>query len=414
MKNNFKRIKLACYSGNFSMAVIANISPLLFLTFKDTYNISYSLLGLLVLINFLTQLSVDLVFSFFSYKFNIPLAIKITPLLTFFGLLIFGAAPFILPNNVYIGLVIGTVLFSASGGFGEVLISPLIAALPAKNPDSEVSKLHSVYAWSVVIIVLISTLFFVIFGMDNWQYLIFFFLLCPLVTFILYFKQELPELSTPEKVSGAITIMKNKELWLCVIAIFLGGIMEQTMAQWCSGYLEKAIGISKVYGDIFGVALFAVMLGLGRSLYSKYGKSPERILFLGASGSFICYLVAAISPIPLLGLFACAFTGLCVSMLWPGSLLVSASRIPVGGVFVYALMASGGDLGASIGPQLVGVVTDFVSQASFAEKLATEFNITIEQIAMKTGILVGAFFSLIATFVFFIIYKTRRTKKDSI
>ncbi|MBQ8474723.1 MAG: hypothetical protein IJ499_03565 [Clostridia bacterium] len=168
MDSKTKRLKFACYTTNVSMSVVGNLSPVLFLTFRNLYGISYSLLGLLVLINFFTQLIVDLIFSFFSHKFNIPRAVKMTPVLTVAGLLIYAIYPFLFPQTAYLGLVIGTVIFSAGAGFGEVLISPVIAALPSKDPDREMSKLHSVYAWGVVFVILVATAFLLFFGGENW------------------------------------------------------------------------------------------------------------------------------------------------------------------------------------------------------------------------------------------------------
>ena len=291
---NIKRVKMACYSANISMSIVGNLSPVLFLTFRSLYGISYTLLGLLVLINFVTQLLIDLMFSFFSHKFNIPLAVKMTPALTLTGLIFFALSPIIFPESVYIGLVIGTVIFSASGGFAEVLISPVIAAIPSENPEREMSKLHSIYAWGVVGIIIVGTLFLLGFGGENWQYLVLLASIVPLISIILFAGAKLPRLETPERISGAVTMLKRRDLWICVLCIFLGGAAECTMAQWSSGYIEMALGIPKVWGDIFGVALFGLMLGLGRTLYAKYGKNIERILFLGAIGATLCYLNASV------------------------------------------------------------------------------------------------------------------------
>ena len=169
MDKNTRRVRLGCYASNISMSVVGNLSPLLFLTFNELYGISYSLLGLLVLINFCTQLTIDLIFSFFSHKFNIPLAVKCAPFLTMTGLVIFALSPMIFPNAIYVGLCIGTVLFSMASGFCEVLISPVIAALPSDDPDRDMSKLHSIYAWGVVAVAVISTVFLYFCGRENWQ-----------------------------------------------------------------------------------------------------------------------------------------------------------------------------------------------------------------------------------------------------
>jgi len=405
MMNNVKRLKAACYGTNVSMAVVSCLSPLLFLTFRNLYGISYSLLGTLVLVNFFTQLTVDLIFSFFSYKINIQKAVKFTPFLAVVGLIIYGAWPFF-SDNVYLGLLIGTVIFSASSGFAEVLISPVIAAIPSDDPDKEMSKLHSVFAWGSVAVVLLSTLFIKLIGQQYWQYLAFILAAIPLFASVMFFGAEIPEMEKPEKLSGVLGCMKNKTLWLCVIAIFLGGASECTMGQWSSGYLEMALGIPKLWGDIFGVALFSLALAIGRTLYSNIGKNIEKVLFLGATGAFICYTVAAICPVPVIGLICCAFTGFCVSMLWPGTLIVSAKRIPAGGVFVYAMLAAGGDFGASVGPQLIGVITDTVAANPWFITLAQSLGLGADQLGMKLGLVSGAMFPLLAIIVFGYIKKT--------
>lgn len=411
--NNDKLVRLACYMSSATMSIVGNLSPLLFLTFRNTYGISYSLLGLLVLINFVTQLTVDLIFSFFSHKFNIPFSVKATPLIAIFGLAIFAAAPWIFPAVPYVGLVIGTVIFSAASGFGEVLISPVIAALPSENPERDMSKLHSIYAWGVVGMIIYSTIFLFIFGRECWQYLTFSLLIVPLTAFVLLLRARLPKLDTPEKISGTLGFLRKKELWICVIAIFLGGASECTMAQWCSSYLEASFGIDKVWGDIFGAALFALTLGIGRTAYAKKGRNIEKVLLLGGIGATLCYLTASLSPIPVIGLLACGFTGFCVSMLWPGSLIAVSDRIPSGGVFIFAMMAAGGDLGASVAPQLVGVVTDAVVANSGCANIAANLGMTVEQLAMKCGLLIGLIFAACSIVVYFILWKNARNQKSN-
>lgn len=408
---NFKRVKLACYTTNVAMSIVSNLSPVLFLTFHNLYGISFTLLGLLVLINFVTQLSIDLVFSFFSHKFNIPLAVKLTPILSVIGLILYALAPLAFPSYPYIGLVIGTVVFSASGGLAEVLISPVIAAIPSENPEREMSKLHSIYAWGVVGMIVISTVFIKIFNESSWQWLAIFFALIPLIASILFFGAKLPRLETPEKVSGAAKFLKQRSIWLCIIAIFLGGAAECTMGQWCSGYIEGALGIPKLLGDLLGVALFSLTLGIGRTMYAKKGKNIEKVLFIGAIGSTLCYLIAAISPVPWIGLIACAITGLCVSMMWPGSLIIASEKFPTAGVFLYAMMAAGGDLGASIGPQLVGVISDVIPTVDIFKNIADSLGISAEQLGMRIAILISMLFSLTAIFVFRKLYKNSKKEQ---
>ena len=415
-KKNIFFVRAGCYATNITMAVVCNLSPLLFLTFNEFYGISFSLLGLLVLINFCTQLTVDLLFSFFSHRFNIPVAVKCAPFLAMAGLLLYALAPVLFPTAIYAGLVIGTVLFSMASGFCEVLISPVIAALPSDDPDRDMSKLHSIYAWGVVGVAVISTVFLFFCGRENWQWLPAIFMLVPIAAAIFFARAEIPKMETPEKVSGAVRFLKNGGVWLCVLGIFLGGAAEVTMAQWASSYIEQALSLPKIWGDIFGVAVFAVALGLGRSLYAKIGKNISRALFFGAIGATLCYLIAAVMPtnhvvFAIIGLIACAVTGFCVSMMWPGSLIVASDRYPQGGVMIFALMAAGGDFGASLGPQLVGVITDAAlvnpSLISFAERLS----LAPEQLGMKLGMIVGMLFPLIAVAVYATYLKSYRNKK---
>ena len=326
------------------------------------------------------------------------------------GLAIYSLAPVIFPNAVYAGLVIGTVFFSMASGFCEVLISPVIAALPAKDPDREMSKLHSIYAWGVVIVAVISTLYLYIFGRQNWQWLPLILMIIPLISAVFFFQAKIPAMETPEKTSGAVRFLKNGGVWLCVLGIFLGGAAEVTMAQWASSYIEQALSLPKIWGDIFGVAVFAVTLGLGRSLYAKIGKNISRALFFGAVGATICYLIAAVSPFPVVGLIACAVTGFCVSMMWPGSLIVASDRYPQGGVMIFALMAAGGDFGASVGPQLVGVITDAALENATLLSLAERLALQPEQLGMKLGMIVGMLFPLIAVAVYATYLKSYKKK----
>ena len=411
MTKKYTRLKLACYATNISMAIVANFPPLLFMTFRSLYGISYTLLGLLVLINFCTQLAVDLIFSFFSHKFNIPATVKYTPLLTVAGLIVYAVWPWIFQDSVYLGLVIGTIIFSASSGLYEVLLSPVVAAIPAEDPDRQMSKLHSVYAWAVVCVILITTAFLLIFPNEYWQFLVLIFSFVPLTAFVLFCGVEIPQMVAPERMSGVIKQLKNKTLWLCVLAIFLGGAAECTMAQWCSSYLEMSLGIPKLWGDLLGVAFFAVMLGCGRTLYAKIGKNISKVLLLGIIGATFGYFIAATVNVPAIALLACGITGLCTSMLWPGSLIIASERIPTGGVFLFAMMAAGGDFGASVGPQAVGVITDAAISSPQIAALAESISLTAEQLGMKIGMLAGMLFPALGIYVFYRIHRSRKCNR---
>ncbi len=413
MANEYTRTKYACYMTNITMAIVGNFPPVLFLTFRNMFGISYTLLGLLVLINFCTQLVIDLIFSFFSHKFNIAKTVKVTPFIGTVGLIIFALLPFAMRGYEYIALVIGTIIFSASSGLAEVLISPTIAAIPSESPERDMSALHSVYAWGAAAVIVITTLFILFIGGQFWYILTLVFALVPLTSFILFMGAKVPVMETPKKMSGVFTLLKDKSLWLCVFAIFLGGASECTMAQWSSSYIEQALSIPKVWGDICGVAMFGVMLGLGRTLYAKFGKNISKVLFACTTGATVCYLVCVIVPIPIIGLIACALTGFCTSMLWPGSLIVAEHKVPTGGVFIFAMMAAGGDLGASIGPQLVGVVTDSIIASPFGHSLATTLSISVEALGMKAGLLIGSLFPIIGIIIFGIILHSYKKEQQN-
>ena len=384
-----RRVKYACYTVNLSMAVLSGLPPLLFVTFHTLYSISYTMLGLLVLINFCTQLSVDLLFSFFSHRFPLVRTVRMIPVLTAVGFVIFGLAPVLMPRNIYPLLALGTVVYSASSGLNEVLTSPVIAALPSDNPDRDMSRLHSVYAWGLVAVVILNTLLLRVVGPARWPLLMLPAVCVPVCSAILFANSDIPALQTEKSTSGVLSSLRDPMLLLCIACIFCSGASECTMDQWSSTFLEKALGLPKVAGDIFGVALFAAMMGLGRSLYARWGRNAERVLLYLMCGTLCCYLTAALSPHPIVALAACALTGLCTSMLWPGSLLMVTARRPDCGVAVFALMAAGADLGASVGPQLVGLITDAVAASSL-----TLAALTPEQLGMKAGMLAASLFPL--------------------
>lgn len=392
---NYQRTKRTCYFTYLAMSSIFTLPPLLFTTFREMYGISYTLLGTLVSVNFCTQLTVDLLFSFFTKYFNIKKCIRFMPLLTTIGLLIYASAPFLFGEQVYIGLLIGTVLFSIAAGLCEVLLSPLVAAIPSEHPEKDMSTLHSLYAWGVVSVVLISTLFFNLFGAHNWMYLTFFLALFPLAACVLYCTSPLPEVNIGHNPGGQKGRRRRMGLALCVACIFLGSAAENVMTNWISGFMESALQISKMYGDIFGMALFAVLLGVGRNLYAKFGRNISNALLWGMVGATLCYLTAGLCSNPLLALVACVLTGFCTSMLWPGTLILMEEKIASPGIAAYALMAAGGDFGASIAPQLMGVVVDTVSESGFAQTLSQTLLLSAEQIGMKTGMLITTIFPIL-------------------
>lgn len=395
-EQNYNRTKRTCFYSYLAMSSVFTLPPLLFMTFREMYGISYTLLGTLVLINFCTQFIIDIIFTLFSKHFNIKNTVRIMPLLTSLGLIIYAVFPMLFPEYAYIGLAIGTVIFSVAAGLAEVLVSPLVAAIPSENPERDMSMLHSLYAWGVVVVVIISTVFIKVFGAHNWMYLALFLAVFPLVASVMYFISPIPDMDVSSHSTDSATSKKRfVGLAMCACCIFIGAAAENVMTNWISGYIESTLGIPKIYGDIFGMALFALLLGFGRVLYAKIGKNISRVLLLGMIGSVACYLTAALSENAYIALFACILVGFSTSMLWPGTLIFMEENVPSPGVAAYALMAAGGDFGSSIAPQLMGIIVDKVAVSSFAQSLSATLLISPEQIGMKTGMLITAVFPVL-------------------
>ena len=391
---NFKRTKFACYAAYFTMSSIFCVPPLLYVTFHETYGISFTLLGTLVVANFLTQLGIDLIFSAFSKYFPISKIVKIMPILSSLVLVSYALIPWFFPQFAYGGLIGGTILFSVAAGFSEVLLSPTIAALPSKNPQRDMSILHSLYAFGTLTMIVVSSLFLKMFGTENWMYLMLILAALPLIPAILFMTSPMPDFSGNEQ---TISTGRNKRrtigLMLCFACIFLGSCAENNMSNWISGFMETSLGISKEIGDIAGAAGFAVLLGIVRIGYAKFGKNIGRILLIGMIGAVGCYLVAGLSKSPMPAFIACILTGLFTSMLWPGTLILMEENVPGAGVAAYALMAAGGDLGAGFAPQVLGAVTDAVAATDFAIASGNP-----EQMGMRAGMLVSSIFPILGIF----------------
>lgn len=408
---DYKRTKLACFYTYVAMSSAFGLPPLLFAAFRDMYGISYTLLGTLVLVNFLTQLSIDLIFTFFHKKFNLKVTVRVMPLLTAAGLCVYALTPMFFPEHAFIGLLTGTVLFSVSAGLSEVLLSPTVAALPSDDPERDMSALHSLYAYGLVGVILLSSLYLWLFGTENWMYLTLFWAALPLVSFVLFTISPMPEITMDEPASGEAVKKRNIGLMLCVICIFMGSAAENSMTNWISVYAESALGIPKLWGDILGMALFAILLGAGRSLYARFGKNISVVLLCGMGGAALFYIIAGLSVNSTVAMIACVLVGLCSSMLWPGTLILMEENLPRSGVGAYALLAAGGDFGAAIAPQLVGVIVDAVSASAVAETLSASLSLTAEQIGIKAGILSAAFFPLTGVAVLLIIRRYFRKKQ---
>ncbi|MBR3809224.1 MAG: MFS transporter [Clostridia bacterium] len=410
---NFKRTKLACYTAYFTMSSIFCVPPLLFMTFHNLYDISYTLLGTLVLTNFCTQMLVDLIFTLFSKKFNIQKVVRVMPCITSLGLFIYALVPNFFPQYAYIGLVVGTIIFSVSAGLSEVLLSPVIAAIPSENPQKDMSMLHSLYAFGFFTMVLISTLFLKLFGNENWAYLVLLIGTLPLLAALLFKISPFPDMTEEASQDKNKSKSRNRTigLALCVSCIFLGSCAENTMSNWISTYMENALNIDKALGDILGMAMFAILLGITRITYAKYGKNISKFLLISMICAAICYLTVSFSNNTILSFVGCILTGIFTSMLWPGTLILMEENVKGVGVAAYALMASAGDFGASLAPQLMGIVIDNVSVSKFALNLSATLNLTPEQIGLKTGMLITSFFPILGTILMVFIIKYFKKQK---
>lgn len=411
-KQEYRLTRFACYAAYFTMSSIFCLPPLLFVTLRETYGISYTLLGTLVLTNFCTQLAVDLIFTFFSKHFNVRTVVRTMPLITSAGLIIYALIPTLFPQFAYAGLLIGTVVFSVSAGLSEVLVSPIIAAIPSDNPQKDMSTLHSLYAFGLFTMVTVSTLFLKIFGNHSWMYLTLLLALLPITASVLFMLSPMPDVQSGKAKSSAEKSRKRAVgLALCTACIFFGSCAENAMSSWISGYMENALHIDKALGDILGMAMFAILLGTARIGYAKFGKNILRVLIIGMIGAAVCYIAAGVSSNIIIAFAACVLTGLFTAMLWPGTLIMMEENIANAGVAAYALMAAGGDLGASIAPQLMGIVIDSVSASQFAERLAVTLNLTAEQIGMKAGMLFTSIFPIMgAILLLFIIRFFKKSK----
>ncbi len=317
------------------------------------------------------------------------------PLITAIGLCIYAAVPMLFPQYAYMGLIIGTLIFSVAAGLGEVLVSPTVAALPSDTPEKDMSTLHSLYAYGFVGVVLFSTLFLHFVGKQYWMYLTFLWAALPVISAVLLMTTRLPDMNMEHsEVKAAQSAYRTKGLFLCFSCIFLGACAENTMSNWISVYTEKVLSMPKVWGDIFGMSLFAILLGLTRSAYAKYGKNIARVLMLSMVGAIVCYLTVAFSPNAALSLISCIALGVCTSMLWPGTLILMQEKIPTVGVSAYALMAAGGDLGASVAPQAIGVIVDHISPTEWANELGNSLSLSSEQVGFKVGMLIATIFPI--------------------
>ena len=359
MKNQYRRTIMACFVGYIVQAVVNNFVPLLFLTFQRTYDIPLSQITMLVTFNFGIQLLVDLLSVGFVDKIGYRASMVIAHILSAAGLILLTILPEAL-SSPFLGILIAVMIYAIGGGLLEVLVSPVVEACPSDNKEKAMSMLHSFYCWGHVGVVLLSTLFFSIFGIDNWKALAAVWSLIPLYNAFVFVKVPMAELMEEGEEGLRIRdLFSLKIFWVLLIMMICAGASEQAVSQWASTFAEKGLGISKTAGDLAGPMAFAILMGTSRAFYGKYGDriQLDKFMIYSSCLCILSYLGIALLPIPQLSLAACAICGLSVGIMWPGSFSKAAAALPKGGTAMFALLALGGDVGCSGGPTVVGMVS---------------------------------------------------------
>lgn len=360
MNLSYKSTLAACYTGYVVQAVVNNFVPLLFLTFQDTYGISLSRITILITVNFLTQLIVDMLSAGFVDRAGYRASAVAAHAFAFAGLAGLAFLPDVTADP-FAGLLISVVVYAVGGGLLEVLISPIVEALPTKNKEKSMSMLHSFYCWGHVAVVLLSTLFFLVFGIDSWKTLALLWALVPAANLVVFTKVPLyPLVSEDEEGIPLTGLIKRPVFWIFLVVMTCAGASEQAVSQWASSFAEQGLGVSKTIGDLAGPMLFAVCMGTSRFLYGLYG--DKIALKKAMSGSaLLCiasYFVISLSPAAALSLIGCGICGFSVGIMWPGTFSMAAASLKGGGTAMFAFFALAGDLGCSGGPSFVGMLSE--------------------------------------------------------
>jgi len=378
MQKNYRKTLTACYLAFITQAICANFAPLLFLRFHTNYGISLGQIALIPTAFFLTQLLVDVFCAKFVDAIGYRRSIVISEIASGLGLAGLAVIPDLF-RDPFIGVLICVVIYAIGSGLIEVLASPIVEACPFEHKDAVMSLLHSFYCWGSVGVILLSTVFFSVFGIEHWKILACIWALIPLYNIWNFATCPIERLTEEGKGMTIRTLFKTPLFWLAIILMVCAGASELSMAQWASAFTEAALGFSKTVGDLVGPCLFAVTMGISRVVYGKYGAKMNLMRFMIASGilCLCCYLLASLCANPVLGLIGCIFCGFSVGIMWPGTISITSPRIPRGGTALFALLAMAGDLGGAFGPSLVGAVTQQAGDN------------------LRSGILVGSVFPLI-------------------
>ena len=379
MKESYQKTVRACFIGYIVQAIINNFVPLLFLTFENTYEIPLEKITMLITFNFGVQLLVDLLSAGFVDRIGYRVSVVMAHAFSVIGLVGLAFLPDLLPD-AFAGLLLSVILYGIGGGLIEVLVSPIVESCPSENKEKAMSLLHSFYCWGHVLVVLISTIYFKIFGIENWKILTLLWAMVPLINGILFCKVPIASLvEEGEEGMSVGTLCRNRLFWILMLMMLCAGASEQGVSQWASTFAEKGLHISKTLGDLAGPMAFALMMGSARAFYGKFGDRIHLDHFMLASGILcvLAYLGIALFPSPVLALLCCAICGLSVGIMWPGTFSKASATLKNGGTALFALLALAGDVGCSGGPTLVGFVS-----GQFADDL-------------KKGILAGVIFPVL-------------------
>lgn len=355
----YKHTVYACFVGYITQAIVNNFAPLLFLTFVSSYGVPLSKITLLVTFNFGFQLFIDAVSPRFIDKIGYRFSMILAHVFSAAGLVMLTILPELF-EDAFVGLLLAVLIYAIGGGLLEVLVSPVVEACPTDNKEATMSLLHSFYCWGHVGVVLLSTIYFAVFGIENWKYLACFWALVPALNCISFTKVPIATLIEEGETGLSLKeLFRNKVFWLFMIMMVSAGASEQAVSQWASAFAEAGLGVDKIIGDLAGPMLFAVCMGISRAIYGKYGDRIKLEYYMLFSGvlCIISYLMISLSPWPILSFIGCAICGFSVGIMWPGTFSMSAAGIKNGGTLMFALFALAGDVGCSAGPTLVGMVS---------------------------------------------------------
>ena len=398
-KPNYRRTTVACFLGIFTQAISTNLIAILFIPLRELYGLSYIQLGIIVGVNFFVQVSADLSMSLFIDRASFKKMALIPAAFSSVGLLLLGFSPFIFGrNNVFAGILAATVIFAFASGQLEVILSPIVDAMPNENKGPAMSLMHSFYAWGLAATVILTTVAIRIFGNGCWYYIAFFWAAVPVICFTVFMFSPFPERIPIIKRDTPKKLLFHPFYLLALGAIMSGASAEVVMNQWASTYMEKGLGLPKIIGDLLGMCGFALTMGLGRMLYGIIGAKLdlEKILIAGAFGGAACYIIVAFSPFTALSVLACALCGIFVSLLWPGTLVITSERFPTAGTWIFAILAAAGDIGAGFGGWLTGLVTEYSASSPIVGFFKSAYGTNAEQGSMRAALLTLAVFPLLA------------------